>query len=107
MFVVPCLFWFTQDIQQAFLSGAIPYGQRYVAFDVAAPANLVDKAARYKQVMCMTELSLIDNSSDYDKLHFSATSGTLHVMGTPAGQPAAEPAAIDSTEDLYGCVRVC
>lgn len=52
-------------------------------------------------------MSLIDHSADYDNLQFSAASGTLHVMGTPAGQPQAAAIAIDSTEDLYGCVRVC
>ena len=45
VFVTPCLFWFNMDIEQSFLSGAIPYGQRFVQIDVAAPAQMVDKVA--------------------------------------------------------------
>lgn len=49
-FYTPFLFWFNMGLSQAFISAAIPYGQRFINTTIAPSKLLADKFPRYKLV---------------------------------------------------------
>jgi hypothetical protein len=49
-FLTPLKFWFNKGLDQAFLSAAIPFGQRFINISISSPQVLADKVARFKRI---------------------------------------------------------